>query len=95
MRRLGFWAGRVYCLWAMHSEQPSKEDPAWIDGSVPPAKAGAWGHFCLPAPRANNFGFRLALSPSGVSPEVGQIQGAKPSGESPMGVQPEPRPEAP
>ena len=48
-----------------------------------------------PTLRSNDLGFRLALSPLGVSPEAAKGEGAEPSGVGTEGVKAEPRPEMP
>jgi len=48
-----------------------------------------------PSYRTLYFGFRLALSPLGVSPEAAKGEGAEPSGVGTEGVKAEPRPEMP
>ena len=49
----------------------------------------------VPTYRTNNSGFRLALSPSGVTPEAVTVKGAEPSGAGTEGASAEQRPEMP
>ena len=49
----------------------------------------------VPTYRSVSSGFRLALSPLGVSPEAAKGEGAEPSGVGTEGVKAEPRPEMP
>jgi formylglycine-generating enzyme len=48
-----------------------------------------------PTIRTISLGFRLALSPSGVSPEAASVKGAEPSGAGTEGASAEQRPEMP
>ena len=48
-----------------------------------------------PTFRSNDNGFRLALSPSGVTPEAASVKGAEPSGAGTEGASAEQRPEMP
>ena len=48
-----------------------------------------------PTNRTNDYGFRLALSLSGVTPEAASVKGAEPSGGGTEGASAEQRPEMP
>ncbi len=48
-----------------------------------------------PTYRTDGYGCRLALSPSGVTPEAASVKGAEPSGAGTEGASAEQRPEMP
>jgi hypothetical protein len=82
-------------------------DPLGIKGgSYRVFRGGCWGYdaaYCraarrdayVPSYRTSSGGFRLALSPSGGSPEAETGQGAEPSGGGTEGASAEQRPEMP
>jgi formylglycine-generating enzyme required for sulfatase activity len=76
------------------------------EGSLRVYRGGCWNYgaaFCRtayrgaddPSNRSGDCGFRLALSPSGVTPEAGSVKGAEPSGGGTEGASAEQRPELP
>jgi eukaryotic-like serine/threonine-protein kinase len=76
------------------------------EGSDRVIRGGGWNGaaaFCrsayrdanVPTVRANDYGFRLALSPSGGAPEAAPVKGAEPSGARTEGAPAAQRPEMP
>ena len=76
------------------------------EGSIRVIRGGGWIHDAancrsafrstnVPTFRTSNYGFRLALSLSGVTPEAASVKGAEPSGGGTEGASAEQRPEMP
>ena len=65
----------------------------WSDGAA--LCRSALRYTLGPANRAYSYGFRLALSPSGVLPEAVSVKGTEPSGGGTEGASAEQRPEKP
>jgi len=76
------------------------------EGSYRVRRGGSWGYdaaLCRaglritfdPTLRTGDSGFRLALSPSGVTPEAASVKGVEPSGAGTEGAPAEQRPEMP
>jgi len=76
------------------------------EGSLRVFRGGSWNYDAancrtalrftnVPSNRSFNLGLRLALSPSGISPEAASVKGAEPVGVGPEGATAEQRPEMP